>query len=36
VFVARSNAALSRCLRMGYSAIPGASVEAGVRELAQA
>ena len=36
VFFARPTAANRRCFRMGYSAIPGTVIEAGVRELAQA
>ncbi|MDI9332549.1 MAG: PLP-dependent aminotransferase family protein [Alphaproteobacteria bacterium] len=33
VFFARPTAAQNRCFRMGYSAIPSVSIEAGVREL---
>lgn len=33
VFFARPTAAQNRCFRMGYSAIPSAAIEAGVREL---
>lgn len=36
VFFARPTAAQSRCFRMGYSAIPSAAIEAGVRALRQA
>ncbi|WP_029770736.1 PLP-dependent aminotransferase family protein [Pseudogulbenkiania sp. MAI-1] len=36
VFFARPTAAQNRCFRMGYSAIPSAAIEAGVRELQQA
>lgn len=36
VFFARPTAAHARCFRMGYSAIPSAHIEAGVRALAQA
>ena len=36
VFFARPTAAANRCFRMGYSAIPRAAIEAGVRELQQA
>ncbi|MFZ1498905.1 MAG: PLP-dependent aminotransferase family protein [Giesbergeria sp.] len=36
VFFARPTAAQNRCFRMGYSAIPSAAIEAGVRALRQA
>ena len=36
VFFARPTVAQKRCFRMGYSAIPGSAIEAGVRELQQA
>ena len=36
VFFARPTAAQHRCFRMGYSAIPSAAIEAGVRALQQA
>lgn len=36
VFFARPNIGQLRCFRMGYSAIPAASIEAGVRELRRA
>lgn len=36
VFFARPTAAQNRCFRMGYSAIPAAAIEAGVRELQRA
>jgi GntR family transcriptional regulator/MocR family aminotransferase len=36
VFFAHPTAANKRCFRMGYSAIPSAAIEAGVRELARA
>jgi GntR family transcriptional regulator/MocR family aminotransferase len=36
VFFARPTAAQNRCFRMGYSAIPSAAIEAGVRALQRA
>ena len=36
VFFAHPTAANKRCFRMGYSAIPSAAIDAGVRELARA
>ena len=36
VFFARPTAAQNRCFRMGYSAIPSAAIEAGVRALREA
>ena len=36
VFFARPNASSQCCFRLGYSAIPSAHIEAGVRELARA
>ena len=36
MFFARPGKASQNCFRMGYSAIPGAAIEAGVQEMHEA